>query len=765
MVTDILVESENENLDEGFIRDLLHNLDPENTEHILLYNQARYYYIRHGEKKVPYAYDDRARRDKDNKPIPINKIANITGKITVGIGFNMDDKAAREFWNNAFRELSDKELRIMNVLNADDFFDKVKNGQRNLTSDQIDKLFNTVIDKKKQELTNIYGAKFLSNLRLNELLAIEDAYYNKPLLVNKKSDFFKCIHRYYKTGNLDDLEKAVAAIKDSKEKNHGLRKRRNSEGEILSSFKSQFYSRVGSLRLPKVEDVGTILAKINETVIPRGTENWPKSNNTKYYIWRTRGDDKVRFSHFLLEGKIFSDDHPPAEGWEPGNTKIHCRCHKQRLPANVVVTDDEIQGNKNNFLLPPTTNFNFNNLRSDYMKTTAPTPLNSEHLVYRNQAWEQLKGLSDERTKQIERSGYVDALTEQKWQKINCEVDEQKARLDSLEAAMNRPAFAMSGENADQQNAEYKAAFVEYLRKGNLPQASSLEKKFLSVGSETDGGHFVDKEVSKQIVKKIEANSIMRKLASIEEVSTHVLEVLEDDGALESGWVAEIEPRDDTEAPKLNKRRIEVHEVYAQPKATQKLIDDSKVDIANWLMEKIADKFADVESEAFINGDGVGKPRGILSLPHGKDRNSIEQISLLGSELSADDIMNLYYSLPSKYAARASFLMHRNMLQKIRTLKCPNTGHYIWAPGLAVGQPDTLLGAPVYESPHMPIPASGALAIAFADFKQAYKIVDRTNINIIRDPFTEKPFVKFYATKRVGGSVINSGAMKLLKAA
>lgn len=728
-------------------RDLLHNLDPQNSGHLRLYKNLRYRFIRDGEAKVLYAYDDAATIDKSNRPKPIGEDTIINGNITIGIGFNMsNDSVARDAWKSAFGDSLD--------------FDEVKKGKRKLTEEQVDILFNVSLDIRERELRRFYDVDF-DKLRLNERLVIEDAYFNRADLVNKKSKFFKNICNYYNTGDNKELKKAIIQILyySNKKKIKGLKHRRNKAAVLLNSFKAPFYSPPNSPLLPK-----EIRAHLGKTRIPYGLEDLPAHEDGKYYIWRTECDDKVRPDHFALEGKIFSDDHPPAAGWEPGNSKIHCRCHKQPLPANVVVIEDEIQNHKNDFLLPPTTNFNFN-LRSDYMKTTTPVTPNSEHLVYRNQAWEQLKGVSDERRKQLEQSGYVDVLTEQKWQRINSEVDEQKARINSLEALVNRPTFAMSGESADNQDAEYKAAFIEYLRKGDAGQMQILEKKFLSVGSETEGGHFVGKEVSKQIIKKIEANSIMRKLASIEEVSTHVLEVLEDDGALESGWVSEIEQRDDTEAPTINKRRIEVHEVYAQPKATQKLIDDSQIDIANWLMEKIADKFADVESHAFISGDGVGKPKGILALPHGKDRDSIEQISISGNEISADDIMNLYYSLPSKYAARASFLMHRNMLQKIRTLKCPNTGHYIWAPGLAVGQPDTLLGAPVYESPHMPIPASGALSIAFADFKQAYKIVDRTNINIMRDPFTEKPFVKFYATKRVGGSVINTSAMKLLKAA
>jgi HK97 family phage major capsid protein len=377
--------------------------------------------------------------------------------------------------------------------------------------------------------------------------------------------------------------------------------------------------------------------------------------------------------------------------------------------------------------------------------------------------WEHFKSVNDERLKQIEQKGSSDPLTDQKLNKVNIALDEYKSKLAHLETALNRPNLKAS--NCDEQSPECKSALISYLRKGVDNSFNNLASKSLSVNSNPDGGFLVDKVTSKQIVKRIEANSVMRQLASIEEISTHVLEVIQDEDNLEAGWVGETEARDNTKTPQVNKHRIEVHEIYAQPKATQKLIDDSKIDIANWLTERISDRFAAVESQAFINGDGVNKPKGILTYPESKDKGCIEQLNISYKALSADDIIALYYSLPSKYASKGSFLMHRNMLQSIRTFKCPTTGHYLWAPGLAIGSPDTLLGASVYESPDMPLPADNALAIAFADFKEAYKIVDRTNVAVIRDPFTEKPFVKFYATKRVGGSVVNSRAIKLLKLA
>ena len=249
----------------------------------------------------------------------------------------------------------------------------------------------------------------------------------------------------------------------------------------------------------------------------------------------------------------------------------------------------------------------------------------------------------------------------------------------------------------------------------------------------------------------------MRQLASIETISTDLLDILGDTDTAAAGWVAETEVRKETSAPTLQKKFIRVHEIYAQPHATQKLIDDARIDIEKWITEKIADKFASLENQAFISGDGHNKPRGILL------GGSDAIINSNSTSIAVEDIINLYYSLPSKYSANATFLMHRNTLQQLRGLKCPTSGRYLWSPGIALKESSTLLGAPIVECSDISPLTPGSLPIVFADFKEGYKIVDRAGIRMLRDPFTEKPFVKFYATKRVGGDIINNDAIKILK--
>ena len=375
-------------------------------------------------------------------------------------------------------------------------------------------------------------------------------------------------------------------------------------------------------------------------------------------------------------------------------------------------------------------------------------------------AWEQFKSVNDSRLASLEKKNSYDPLDLEQLRKINIELDDQKSRINQMETAVSRPELGLVDHK---QLCQHHKSFSNYLRKGAIHELAQLEQKSLSTTSDADGGYLISTQMSKQITTDIRANSPLRQLVQVEEISSDSLDILEDLDKSESGWVAETEMRADTKTPQISKKRILVHELYAQPKATQRLIDDASIDIAAWLADKIATNFAEMENTSFLHGDGKGKPRGILSYQNGNKWGQIEQLETKAIGINTDDLMNLYYGLDSKYAARASFMLHRNQLQTIRMLKDPTSGQYIWSPGLAASAPDTLLGAAVIESSDMPLPVSGNLSVIFADFRSAYKIVDRTGIRVLRDPFTDKPFVKFYTTKRVGGDVVNFSAVKLLK--
>ena len=375
-------------------------------------------------------------------------------------------------------------------------------------------------------------------------------------------------------------------------------------------------------------------------------------------------------------------------------------------------------------------------------------------------AWEHFKQVNDARLSELERKGYADPLYSEHLKKISDALDQHKHRIDRMETASERPGRATAPYAADP--SEYKAAFCNYLRKGMDAGLEQLQLKTLSVGSDADGGYLVTTPMSQTIIEIINESSPMRQLASVETISSDSLDLIEDTGDMAASWVAETDARTETTSAQIGKNNIAVYEMYAEPKATQKLIDDASIDIEQWVARKVADKFARLEATAFISGSG--QPTGILSYTAGTAWGDIQQVvSGSAGAVTSDSLVELYYSLKDDYAKRATFLMHRATVQAVRLLKDSSTDQYLWQPGLSSGTPDSLLGVPVALAADMPVPASGSLSVALGDFKRGYLIVDRIGIRTLRDPFTAKPFVMFYTTKRVGGEVVDYEAIKLLK--
>jgi len=382
-------------------------------------------------------------------------------------------------------------------------------------------------------------------------------------------------------------------------------------------------------------------------------------------------------------------------------------------------------------------------------------------------AWEQFKHINDTRLSEIERKGNSDPLYDEHLNNISSALDNYKKRLDQIETAHNRPVLGMeqAAHKSGETHSEYGKAFRNYLRKGMDAGLEALQTKSLSVGSDPDGGYLVTSTMSSKIIQSIFETSPMRQLASIETISTDALDLIDDHTQAVAGWTAETATVSETASPTIAKRSIPTHELYAQPKATQKLVDDAAIDIESWLAGKISDIFARTQNTAFVSGNGVGQPRGILSYATGTAWGQIQQVnSGTSAQVTADGLVNLFYSLKDAYMRRASFLMNRTTVQQVRLLKA-TTNQYLWQPSLAAGVPDTLLGVPVYMASDMPVAAANSLSVAVGDFQSGYQIVDRRGVTILRDPFTEKPFVKFYATARVGGDVINFEAIKLMKLA
>lgn len=370
------------------------------------------------------------------------------------------------------------------------------------------------------------------------------------------------------------------------------------------------------------------------------------------------------------------------------------------------------------------------------------------------QSWELYKSYNDRLVNEITTKGAADPLTLGAIERLNDELDGRNIKC-------NRPKIAPLEPRASE--SEYKAAFCDYIRKGYDNNLRGIEVKTLSAGSDRDGGYLVTPRVSQMVTQNLVEESLLRSLARVIEVSTDAFEYVEDKENLTYGWVEESDPRPETKGLELKKRSILVHEIYTQPKATQKLLDDASIDIETWLADKVASSFSIAENQVFLHGDGKGKPRGILNYENSNEAGKIEVLTR--SSVTAEGLLDLIYSMPEQYANNATMLMNRSVVHQIRTLKCPSTGQYLWQPALNEGQVSSIFGLKVIESADMPVLSEGAKAIVLADFKEAYTIVDRAGIRILRDPFTDKPFVKFYSTKRVGGDVVNSAAIKLYKLA
>jgi HK97 family phage major capsid protein len=376
-------------------------------------------------------------------------------------------------------------------------------------------------------------------------------------------------------------------------------------------------------------------------------------------------------------------------------------------------------------------------------------------------AFEEFKKLNDKRIKEIEVKGTESAETKAQVERANAEIDKLNLELKAAQAAINRSGSAATT-TENKEGIAQKAAFAKFLRKGK--ESMGVEEiKALSTGSDPDGGYLVSPEMSAEIVKFVYETSPMRQLASIATISGNQLEMIEDLGEFSADWVGELGARAETDTSEFKKLIFAVHEMFAKPKASQQMLDDAGFNVESWIAEKVSDKFARKEATAFISGDGVGKPRGILTYAAGTSFNQVEQIvSGHASTVQADGLLSLVYGLKAPYKMGASFLMKRATVSAVRKLK-DSQNQYLWQPGLQAGQPDLLLGYAINEADDMEAVGANALAIAFGNFKAAYQIVDRIGIRTLRDPYSAKPNVEFYTTKRVGGGVKNFEAFKIQK--
>lgn len=387
----------------------------------------------------------------------------------------------------------------------------------------------------------------------------------------------------------------------------------------------------------------------------------------------------------------------------------------------------------------------------------------NEKLEKLENTWEHFKQVNNERLLQLEKKSSVDPLTEIKLEKLNDAIEEQKSKIDELEIAMSRP-YSSIEEYKSNDDIQYKSAFNNYLKKGIEEQLANIEvKRDLTTAIDTStsyGGYLLTPNIQKMVYDKIDDLCIMRKICSVQTISSSSLEVIDSSGMTPS-WIGETGAVNDTDTSIFSKKTINTHDLIAQPKVSQKLLDDAAIDLEEWLANRLSIDFAGAEENAFINGtgDSANQPKGILS--YVGESEGIEAVTSTNSTLSFDenDILDLYYSLGDKYVNNASFLLPRTAMKQIRMLKDATSGQYLWNPALLTGTTDTLLGCPIYQSSYMPAVGKGTKSIIFGNFSY-YQIVDRIGIRILRDPFTSKPYIRFYTTKRVGGDVINMDAFK-----
>jgi len=291
------------------------------------------------------------------------------------------------------------------------------------------------------------------------------------------------------------------------------------------------------------------------------------------------------------------------------------------------------------------------------------------------------------------------------------------------------------------------------------------QQRALLAGSDADGGITVPQAMSSRILTRLFETDPIRDLAASEKITSDSLDMMIDAEEAGAEWQSETIITTNEDTPVFKKLNIPVHELATRPLATQRLLEDSGINIERWLANKIADRFGRTEAAAFVSGNGTGKPRGFLTYDNGTDFGEVEQVNMgAAAAITADGFAEIKYSLIEQYLNRGTWLMNRSTVLATLLLK-DGTGNYIWRRGLSDKEPSTILGLPMRMSTSMPTIAANSLSVALADWKESYMIVDRLGITIQRDPFTKKPFIEFYTRKRVGGSVTNSLAIKLGKIA
>lgn len=394
-------------------------------------------------------------------------------------------------------------------------------------------------------------------------------------------------------------------------------------------------------------------------------------------------------------------------------------------------------------------------------------------------AWEEFKTKNDDRLKQIEKKGSADVVTREEVDRINKAIDEHKAAVDKALAGVKRPQLddGRSKKEMTPELAEYSTKFEQFFRYGEEKVGgkyalAELQQKALSTQVDAEGGFTVRPEMESTIDATLKEVSPIRGIAGQRSISTSAYKKLVNVHGTTSGWVGENDSRPQTLASQLNELEYTVGEMYAMPAATQTLLDDSAINIDQWIADEVTLEFAYQEARAFVLGDGVKKPRGFLSYQNVADASwaygkigyiATGQNGGFATSNPGDKLIDIAYAVKAGYRTGSRWVMNRKTLAEVRKLK-DGDGNYLWQPSFqATGLNILLIGYGVTEAEDMPAIANGSFSIAFGDFRRGYLVIDRVGVRVLRDPYTAKPYVLFYTTKRVGGGVQNFECIKLLK--
>lgn len=355
---------------------------------------------------------------------------------------------------------------------------------------------------------------------------------------------------------------------------------------------------------------------------------------------------------------------------------------------------------------------------------------------------------------------FDDVITTEKWDRIDASLSELQAAVDQYNAKM--AAMEMQGGSGVILDPEYNASFLSHMRSGDIQ--SSLNK-----GTDSEGGYLAPTEWDRTIIDRLVEVSPMRQIADVQKVGKSGFTKLINLGGTGSGWVGEADARGETTTPNLAAYTLGNGEIYANPGATQQMLDDAEIDLEAWLAGEVDTEFAEQEGAAFVAGNGTNKPSGFLSFATGgvnAAKNPLGAVGVLpaagADEVTEDELLDMIYDIPSSYSAGARFTMNRKSIGKVRKLRDAD-GRQLWQPSTQAGEPSLLLAHPLTELPDMPDMVSGALSIGFGNFKRGYLIMDRKGVRVLRDPFTAKPKVLFYTTKRVGGAVVDPRGLRALR--